>query len=303
MRKLLLIISIILIISGGLVFTTGLAMNGFDIMVLSTDTKIERKEQSFTDINNIKIDESTNDIKIIKSNTQEYKINYGESEKIKYNIYVDENNNLIIERKKIVNFINFISKKNPLILEVPESFNNDLSIDTSTGDIDINIDNEINKIYLCFSTADVKVSNVTCNEMILDGSTGDAYVSNVEVANNAEIKLSTGVVVIKGLETTSLKVKVSTDDINLENVNAPTINLETSTGDIEFNNVEFIEMNIKATTGDVEGRLNHTINLYNITSHTSTGKNNLPTNLDGGIYTLNVEVSTGDIQIFFEKNS
>ena len=106
MRKLLIIISIILIIGGGLVFTTGFALNGFDIMVLSTDSKIERKEQTFKEINNIKIDESTNEIKIIKSNTDEYKINYGESEKTKYNIYVDENNNLIIERKKIINFIN-----------------------------------------------------------------------------------------------------------------------------------------------------------------------------------------------------
>ena len=130
-------------------------------MVLSTDSKIERKEQTFKEINNIKIDESTNEIKIIKSNTDEYKINYGESEKTKYNIYVDENNDLIIERKKIINFINFISQKNNLILEVPESFNKDLVINTSTGNINIDVDNEINKLYLNFSTADVKVSNIT----------------------------------------------------------------------------------------------------------------------------------------------
>ncbi len=302
MRKLLIIISTILIIGGGLVFTTGYALNGFDIMVLSTDSKIERKEQTFKEINNIKIDESTNEIKIIKSNTDEYKINYGESEKTKYNIYVDENNNLIIERKKIINFINFISPKNNIILEVPESFNKDLVINTSTGNIDINVDNEINNLYLNFSTADVKISNITCNEMIIDGSTGDTYISNVEVTNNIEIDLSTGEAEINGLDTTTLKVKVNTNGIDLENIVAETINLEASTGDIDFNNIEFKEMNIKTSTGDVEGSLNHPINNYNITSHCSTGENNLPSKLDGGIYTLNVEVSTGDIEIMFASN-
>ena len=62
------------------------------------------------------------------------------------------------------------------------------------------------------------------------------------------------------------------------------------------------EMNIKTSTGDVEGSLNHPINNYNITSHCSTGENNLPSKLDGGIYTLNVQVSTGDIEIIFASN-
>lgn len=302
MRKLLVIISSFLIIGGSFLFLAGFAMNNFDIMVLSTDTKIERKVEIFKEVNNIKIDEDTNDIKIIKSLTDEYKVNYGESKKNKYNIYIDDNNNLIIKREKTLNFINLITQENPLIIEVPESFNKDLVIDTSTGNVEINIDNKINNFDLTFSTADVRVHNITCNDIVLNGSTGDAYISYVKVLNNTEIKLSTGEVEIINLETTSLKVDVNTNDIDLENITADTINLETSTGDIIFNNLEFKKMYIQTSTGDVEGSLNHTINNYNITSHCNTGENNLPSKLDGGIYTLNVQVSTGDIEIIFAKN-
>ena len=143
-------------------------------------------------------------------------------------------------------------------------------------------------------------------------STGDMTADRALSFDAVEVKLSTGELVLSGVQTKRLSAHGSTGNIRLSDMAPETVDVSVSTGRIELTNVVCSgDLRAKSTTGDIRLTDVDGANLYLSTStgdirgtirtekvfsaHASTGKVVVPATTAGG--RCEAETSKGDIRL------
>lgn len=220
----------------------------------------EQKKVELNNINNIQVQSSFIDVRIISENRDDIYINY--HGKLRANVVptleVKENGNTLnIELNHPGN--GYSVTKSNVILEIylPSIFNCSIDAVNSSGDIEI-YDIIGDRLNMATSSGEVIIENLEFDTINLVTSSGNIYSKNL-TGNNISLVASSG-------------------DMKLNNLIASMIDVETSSGDVEFNLPNNSNYTIKGSSSsgrytssnNMDVRIN---NRGNFEASTGTGKN------------------------------
>ena len=310
--KLWVIMAAVFILLGCIIFGSVLIELNFDFTKLST-VKYEENAYTITDtIKNISIKTNTADI-IFKS-ANECKVICYEETNAKHTVNV-ENNTLKIsanDQRKWYEMIGFSLSKPEITVYLPQNQYASLTINQSTGDMEIPQNLKFQIIDISASTGDVECSASVSDDLKIKLSTGDIELENIS-AKSIDLAVSTGEIDVDTVICEEdIKVTVSTGDVSLDNISCRNLissgdtgdselsnviasekfSLIRTTGDIELDRCDAAELYIKTDTGHVKGSL---LGEKIFITHTDTGRVNVPKTVSGG--KCEITTDTGDIKI------
>lgn len=310
--KLWVIMAAVFILLGCIIFGSVLIELNFDFTKLST-VKYEENAYTITDtIKNISINTNTADI-IFKS-ANECKVICYEETNAKHTVNV-ENNTLKIsvnDQRKWYEMIGFSLSKPEITVYLPQNQYASLTINQSTGDMEIPQNLKFQIIDISASTGDVECSASVSDDLKIKLSTGDIELENIS-AKSIDLAVSTGEIDVDTVICEEdIKVTVSTGDVSLDNISCRNLissgdtgdfelsnviasekfSLIRTTGDIELDRCDAAELYIKTDTGHVKGSL---LGEKIFITHTDTGRVNVPKTVSGG--KCEITTDTGDIKI------
>ncbi|MBR2042732.1 MAG: DUF4097 family beta strand repeat protein [Clostridia bacterium] len=293
-----LIAAIVLIIVGCVIFGAAMTELQWDFQKLST----AKTETEIIDINgefnNIEVNLRTTDIEFAFSGNDTSSILVTQHKNEKHSAVV-ENGTLKIGVKDTRKWyehigINFSTPKITVFLSKTEFAC--LSINTSTGNINIADAFCFESLKIKGSTANVKCSATVENSVEIKTSTGNVYLS-APIMGGLNITTSTGNVKIDSVTATdSVAIKTDTGNVDLNNtVISGKLSVDTDTGNLKLSGCDAGELYIKTSTGNVRGTL---LSEKVFIANSSTGKIDVPKTLGGGM--CEITTDTGDIQIKIE---
>ena len=288
-----------------------------DFNMLSTK-KYETSTHNITDtFTDILISGSDADIYILPSEDNVCKVISYEFIRSRHSVTLDGSTLTIkeINERKWYDYIDINFKSPEIKIYLPEAQYNTLTIDVSTGKInipnnfsfgdvnikgstgDISFSASARDINVRLSTGDITLNGLTANNVSLTVSTGKISITDLTASGDAFISVSTGKTFIQNTTAQSLTSKGTTGDISLKGVIVKEkLSAERSTGDVEFSRCDAGEIYIKTSTGDVEGTL---LSAKHFITSSKTGDIEVPKTHEGGV--CNVQTSTGDIEIYITK--
>ena len=277
---------LISLIVGGIV----LVRTGGDFSELSNEKWVQ-KEKTFeaNQVKELSLDITASDVKVTGSaDTDQVLIKYPESKSRSYTI-TEENGQLTISEKNdrifgIFSFDFFFSKDWEVEVILPVDSLNNLTLDSTSGDVDI--------------------QKLAIKENLdLHLSSGAVQLQTVTVAGETSVQLSSGEIGLTNVVSKDLSLRVTSGDIQLDGaIVANQTRLEATSGDIRLSQFKAgQETEISVISGDISGDVLGKMTEYTIQSSVTSGDNNLPQELDGGNKQLRVEATSGDINLQFEK--
>ncbi len=179
------------------------------------------------------------------------------------------------------------------LIEVPKNFNfESIDITASTGNVKISA-SALSTVNIKTSTGDITAQDLSASELNLSVSTGKITASNIKSQGDIKATVSTGKANLTNVECENLITSGNTGDIILKNVIATEdFSIERSTGDVTFDGCDAKDITVKTDTGNVKGSL---LSDKVFITKTSTGKINVPKTTTGG--KCEITTDTGDIKI------
>ena len=309
-----LIIALVFVIVGGVMFAGALASTGWDFLALST-VKYETVEHGITEeFKNITINTSTADVTFATSEQGEVKVVCYEAENANHEVSVVEGVLTVreIDERRWYDHIGISIGSPKITVYLPAGEYGSLSVENSTGKVELPGGLVFAKIDVSTSTGEVRCAASSLGELRIKTTTGEVRASSV-FAETLSVTTSTGRVALGGADCTGItEIKVSTGDVDVRDVNcgqftstgstgdvnisglivSGKMSITRSTGDVEFERCDAAEISIKTTTGEVEGSL---LSEKIFVAKSSTGDVEVPRSTSGGL--CEVTTSTGDIEI------
>ncbi|WP_122638462.1 DUF4097 family beta strand repeat-containing protein [Romboutsia sp. Marseille-P6047] len=200
---------------------------------------VSESKLSLKNINDINLDLDVDDVTFLENTEDKIKIvekcNRELSEKEQLKIEEGDNSINIYRNSKLD--INSVAKsfKRELLIYLPSSYNKNLNVTLSIGDINFTSDLNLENLEIYLSTGDVNIDkNVNCKSFIAESSTGDMNINYLS-ANSYGIGLNTGSVDVSTLLGQGY-INITTGDIKcgISNLTGNT-ELSSSIGDITVN--------------------------------------------------------------------
>lgn len=313
-RKKWVIAAIVLLVIGILVCGTVFVVHGFDLSSLSGGQFETNTVKITEDFRNIVIQADTDQIVFAPSEDGECRVVFYENENRPHQVKMEDQTLTILseDNREWYGFFDLLFETPKITIYLPQAEYGDLTVEASTGDIDIpegflfeNIDIDIttgsaaclssarDQFSIKASTGDITAGNFSAEDISLSVTTGRIDCSSVESTGNIDVHVSTGRAVLKDVTCVDLYSDGSTGDLDLQNVIASgEFHLERSTGDIRFDRCDAETVYAKTSTGDVKGTL---LSDKIFITDTGTGDIDVPGTTEGGKCEINT--GTGDIRI------
>ena len=316
--KIMVAVATVLVIVGAAAFIIVMAANKWKTdSIISTKMNSRTVEitESFKDIS---INTDTDKITFLSSDDGKCTLVFTESEKEKHTAEV-AGGVLTIGKTDTRNWydhVTFFSGAPSVTVYLPRADHGALTIEESTGDVDIPGDFTFESIDITASTGDVKcrassggsvkidlstgdilAEDMRAGSMTLSVSTGHVDLRNVSCSGDASVTVTTGKTRIEGLECRSFTSEGSTGDVTLKDaVASGKMIIERSTGDVKFDACDADELDVSTDTGEVKGTL---LSDKVFIVRSDTGDVDVPETTSGGV--CRISTDTGDIKIEIEK--
>ena len=305
--KMILIIILVLIIIALLNFMIFAIINkdnesnmNFSLLTFGDTTeKIFEKEYEPEELDKIKVDVSSSNVSIEKADVDKIKITaYGDKDERINETISDKELSITKSNTKGYIFAIFYWCDEKIIIQVPNDYDKEFNIHTSSGDITAqNLEN--NNINFESSSGKIECGNINNGE--LKSSSGDIVIGN---GNEVKIQASSGN--IKAGNFSKLSAEASSGDVEVGTIGESTvktssgkinikgadrINAEASSGDISIDTIEnYCEL--KTSSGNID------INSLNITenSNINAKSGNVRINGKNDIY-VETETNSGDAEV------
>jgi len=284
MRKPLL--KALFIVAFGLVLACmGFAMLGCSSEIYDDNDYEDCKFECKKGIETIKMNCLDLDYEINKGNVDKIKIDYRDKKDDKQ-IEIKETDDNVLEINKkdedTVHIVVGISRKSRTMkITVPENFSGKVKVDGESSD--------------------GKISKVKLSELDIHHTSGDLDLNDVEVDKDAKLECNSGDIKLDQVKADNVKIEEHSGDTSLRNViSSNNVEVVSHSGNIKLNTLEADKIDLEASSGDIEGSIKGKQEDFNITTKASSGDCNL-SDRKGGNKTLNVKVSSGDIDIDFKE--
>ena len=288
---LIILLSILCFAVAGVMIFFLVNKNGFNFVFHFdgySETLVEKK--TFETINDIYVDSKNMDV--LFENTSDDKITVElYSEKEEEHTFTENEEKITIKAEIKNHGWVFMQKASRLIIKIPNTFENDLIVESGVGDIkfenlpnittsikvgtgDVKID-ELNKVTATIGVGDFKAEKVKIANIII--GTGDIKISNIDVIeatsgigdikitnlnNKCTIDSSTGDVKIETATITEeSSISNKTGDVKIRSLSGAYVDAKTNIGDTKVNNSEEdrksdIVLKINNNIGDIKVNYN-----------------------------------------------
>lgn len=312
--KVWLIIAASLVLIGCILFAGVMSKLKWDFTKLST-VKYEMNAYEISEaFDDISINTDTADITFMLSNDEICRVECHAEESEKHLVTVKDHT-LVIEATPRDNWYDYIGislGESRITVYLPKTEYASLSINESTGDIEIPKDFIFNgvdialstgNVYFCASasetikiktsTGNICVEDISAGALDLSVTTGKVTVSDVSCDGDVTVGVSTGKTYLTDARCKSVISSGNTGYISLDHVIATEkFSIERSTGDVKFDGCDAAEIYVKTDTGDVTGSL---LTEKVFITRTDTGNVDVPKTVSGG--KCEITTDTGDINI------
>lgn len=292
--KIWIIIAIFLIFHGSIMFCGVMNKLKWDFTKLSTavfETNEYEINEKFKDINIIT---DTANVEFVSSSNSSSLVVCHEQRNVNHSVRV-EDNTLIVEvedTRRWYEHIGIFFKIPKITIYLPENEYGELSINTTTGNINIPENFKLKSMDILANTGNIKNYASVYDDIILKTSTGTILVENTS-ANIIELSTKTGKVDVVNVNCQSdIKINVSTGKTNLTNARCKNMISSGKTGSIFLENVIASErFSIRRSTGDVNFKDCDANDIF-VNTSTGSAKGNLLTDK-----TFFVQSGTGSIDV------
>ncbi len=317
--KIWLVVAAFFVVVGLILFGVVMMAYNWDFTKLSTIRYETYDYEINEDYKDILIVTNTADILLVPSENEETLLKCFEQKNLNHLVAV-KGDRLVIEAKDTRKWyeyigINFTSPK--ITLSIPRGEYGALSINGSTGNVEIPKDFKFESIEITESTGAVTnhasasesikiktstghicLENISAGAIDLSVSTGKVTVSGVTCKGEVTVGVSTGKAYFADIACKSVISSGTTGDVSLNNVvAADKLSIKRSTGDIRFDASDGAEIFVETDTGDVSGTL---LSEKVFITETSTGRISVPKSVMGG--RCEIVTETGDIAVLIEKS-
>ena len=323
------IIAAIMLVGGSLILFSSFAISGFNINKLSSVPPFEEKTYVTEEkITSIQVIDFNVPVELRKSSQKEMKIVYFENE---WHTYTIENHqgSLKIQKNRSENWVNnfftldFNSYKNKLIIDVPQDFFGTMEIETSNAHV--LVDNlDIEKAMIKTSNGKVTVSETTLTgDFEIVTSNASVQLDSVEINSDSLVHTSNGKILASDVQIGQKgKFQTSNAGVEIKDSTADVFDLKTSSGSVDLTGIVVKERIIVQTSngsillsqvdtaksiecitsnGSVRGTVVGAMEDFSITSKTSNGSNNLPSQTNHGEKSAVFKTSNANINIDFTQ--
>lgn len=313
----IILISLLVILIGGIFVLISFASIGFDLVKLSTTRAVESVYTEVGEATSLKIDSDISDI-TVRFGGEKIVIKYTEvfnkRDKQKTKVTVKEASGVIeitADETYDVNFNLFDFAKRKIDVTLPEGRPYQLNIEADTADIafvggagGVGAIAELLSVNIETDTGDIVARGMALNitdALTIEVDTGDVELCDVK-AKTFSISTDTGDIEVGALTAETVRLETDTGDIDGGSMTAGTVTLLTDTGDIDIGDgaIDAKNTEIKTSTGDVDAAIKGKQSDYTIDIKTRTGDSNLSSSA-GGEKILKITTGTGDVEVDFTE--
>ena len=244
-------------------------------------------------VKNIEVNCSECDIKLSPGEDDSIHVVCKEADRIHHTVQV-KNDTLMVDRDKDKGLSLSFGTIRELVVEIylPEKEYEELSVSSSSGDIDIDEDFLFDSITLDSSSGDVECEASASGTLRAETTSGDQEYEGVS-AGSVTVHSSSGEISLSTVRCAKADIKASSGDVELEDVIVDgKLEIETSSGEVELRKCDAGSIRIETSSGDVTGSL---LSKKNFSTKTSSGDVHIPDSSEGG--SCEIRTSSGDIRI------
>lgn len=266
---------------------------------------VKEETISLSTIDEIMIATHSADIKFFNSATDDIKIIQKSRKKNKKDLFqvTSSGSTLKIESSKKLNFcIGFCFFRNSVYeIYLPASYTKNITVNTSSGDIDFEVleETRLKNLKLTTISGDITLKNeLYASNMKIKSTSGDIETSKLN-ADMIELETVSGSISNEYLESNQVYLKTISGDIENRFLKGG-VQISTVSGDIEIEKMNIIgKSKITTTSGDIEAKLDDNSNCQ-ISADSTSGDIHYPklgTIFGNGNNSLYFKTVSGDIDI------
>ena len=253
----------IFIVSGIIICTAILAVNGFDFSSLNTEPERTKSEYQISrgSAVNLTIETSDSDIILKRSEKNGIKVTCYESDEIKYDIKDSEDGNIknikIKEKDnrkwyQMIN-INFYATETPLTVEIPDKVWEKIEIKSLSGDVNVS-GFSLGDFSIETSSGDINIFDMNATNINIEVSSGDIRLNDLSVKDDLVTETLSGDIELAKVFSNNIEISSISGDVNLYKMYAINSSIETSSGDVLGNIIEHsgtVTFEVKSSSGDI----------------------------------------------------
>lgn len=305
-RIVTLIIASVLLVVGIALVASAWAMNDFDFTKLQTTEWTEKKyETSAEGITEFTLDDMNNSIDLLPSTDESIHVTYYESEKDVYTI-TNENGKIKIKYDDLRHWYEYIFNFNlhfeKITIELPADYSGELNLHTTNGSITASDMTSLMETRLTTTNGSIEVSGMTVSEnLVLKTNNGSVSINDAAVTKDMELGTVNGRVTLENVKAGDADMHSVNGKVTATNLTSDAdVRMVSTNADIVLDRVDTKDsIRCSTTNGKVYGTIVGSMNDYSISSHTTNGSNNLPTDKESGNKSLEVSTVNGSIKIEF----
>lgn len=308
--KIWLIAAAVLVAAGLLLFAAVMTVNHWDFSGLGTEEYETYSYEIDEAFSSIAVDTQTADLVFAVSEDGMCLVDFYVPESVTRYSEV-QNGTLYIRTFDEPLKMGFGFRSPRITLHLPKTVYDTLSIEETTGDVEIPGDFQFESADITLSTGDVSFSAAVSGAVNITTTTGEIRLEHSKT-EALSLSASTGEITLTGVTCGDVTANVTTGEVHLTDIKcqsflssgttgevfltqvlaAGKISVERSTGDVKFDRADAAEIFVKTATGDVTGTL---LTEKIFFAESSTGNISVPRTTSGG--TCEITTSTGDIRI------
>ena len=317
--KVWLIVAASLILIGIMLFAGVMISIKWNFHMLNTNKFISTEHEISDSFESILINTDTANVNVMQSDDGKCYVKCYEQERISHSVTVEDGTLKIqrVDTRRWYEYIGISFGSTNVKVYLPKAEYESLTVNDSTGDVNIWSESDFDNISITTSTGDIQCYASAKGKMTLNAGTGDIIItdsstgsldlsvstgkihaSSVKCGGDINIKVGTGDVGLTDITCKNLISEGGTGELTMRNVIASEcFDVKRSTGDVRFESCDAGEVTIVTDTGDVKGSLlSEKVFIVN----TDTGRKDVPESTTGG--KCKVTTDTGDIKIIITKD-
>lgn len=250
----------ILFLLGSVFCLSAFIMVDYDVKKLSSSQPYEKKEyhQELANIEEIFVDTTFDNIELLPSKDDQFHLTYYENDVTIYGIS-NTNTHLRIEKEDHRKFYQYfmsidIGREDTLVMEIPTSYQNAISIHTTNGTIQLQDVATLTKLELDTTFGDIKVGQIDeVEELQLTTTNGDIRIEDILIHMDCLLTTTFGEIELENITSEgNISVTSSNEDISLRHVVADKkMDVETSFGNIDVATSKADITTLSTTNGNV----------------------------------------------------
>lgn len=251
-------VKVILIIAGAsigtgllLVLLSLIIAQGDICTLISVDTDCKAVVATFDEASIVNISDVSNDVKIIRTDSDDIKVTYYVGESFDY-LLEKTDDTLSIKyrsRRNLLNFMDLFNFGCSLTVELPDNCLEKLSVSCVSGSITAKEAFADETLLKTVSGDIIAAGNL--GKLEVESTSGDIFLDGVKLKDNSTVSSTSGSLKLQGELSEYVKLSTVSGEITFENVTANCVEIDSTSGSVSANNAELKVLSVNTMSGDI----------------------------------------------------